>query len=167
MMRALRRHPRLATESTEDPTHSPYSCCSPSPHSAYPVFIRNSPASIRRPLGGGGESQTKKGGEGVRGFRGHSITPSRRDNCPRKCRLKLKERGLLCCQSRPQCVKLPPLSPVPYPLSLVSPIRPVVHQGVLKGAKSRQRQKGLVDLTGSIIKVGVPKVAADVRRARV
>ena len=51
--------PRMATESTEDPTHSPSSCCSPSPHSAYPVFIRNSPASIRRPWGGGG-SQTKK-----------------------------------------------------------------------------------------------------------
>ena len=58
MMRAPSPHPRLATESTEsteDPTHSPYSCCFPSPH-RLPVFIRN-----QTPLGGAKQKKAVRG----------------------------------------------------------------------------------------------------------
>ena len=81
-MRALPLHPRLATESTEpteDPTHSPYSCCFPSTQLRVPVFIATvQPQSNALGGGGrreeGGEGRKKKVVRGSRGFRGYSIS---------------------------------------------------------------------------------------------
>ena len=58
------------------PSPQPLLLLFPLPDSASRCSSRNSPPSIKRPCGGG-RSQTKKGGEGVRGFsgvRGHSIS---------------------------------------------------------------------------------------------